>query len=94
MIRLQLRLRGRTEEAFGHLVDMLRGAPKEIVLDGLALLHFAAQEASVGRKIGSLDPKNGEFRAVAIMSLQALGARQSPEASVAPAAQRTKAATA
>jgi hypothetical protein len=75
MIRVQLRLHGNAEQIFSNLVSELQSGPKDVVLDGLALLHFAAEQIRGGRKIGSYDPESKEFTALTTPSLESLGAR-------------------
>jgi hypothetical protein len=75
MIRLQLRLSGHAEEIFNNLVTGLKSSPKDVVLDALALLHFAAEQVRMGRKIGSYDPATKEFTALTTTTLESLAAR-------------------
>lgn len=75
MIRLQLRLHGNAEQIFTSLVDQLKSNPKDVVLDALALLHFAAQQVLNGRKIGSYDPVSKDFTALTTPTLESVAAR-------------------
>ncbi len=75
MARLQLRLAGNGERIFKHLVDLLSATPKDVVLDALALLHYAAEQIGSGHKIGSYDPESKEFTAMTTPSLEALASR-------------------
>ena len=75
MIRLQLRLSGHAEEIFNNLARELKSSQKDIVLDALALLHFAAEQVRMGRKIGSYDPAAKEFTALTTAALESLAAR-------------------
>ena len=87
MTRIQLRLQGPAEQIFLKLSERLQAKDKDLILDSLALLHFAAEQISDGRKIGSYDPENREFTALTTPTLEALAARTSErEKQLAPAA--------
>lgn len=75
MIRVQLRLSGNAEQIFASLAADLKSSPKDLMLDALALLHFAAEQLRSGRKIGSYDPQTKEFTALTTPSLESLAAR-------------------
>src|SRR5437870_140467 len=79
MVRLQIRLRGSAEELFNTLVDELKTSPKDVVLDALALLNFAAEQVLQGQKVGSFNPESREFTAMTTPSLESL-TRRSREA--------------
>ncbi len=75
MIRLQVRLSGHAEEIFNNLAKELKSSQKDLVLDALALLHFAAEQVRMGRKIGSYDPAAREFTALTTTALESLASR-------------------
>jgi hypothetical protein len=75
MTRVQLRLHGPAEQLFTALVSTLSVNPKDVVLDALALLHFAVDQIRNGRKVGSYDPESKEFTALTTHSLESLAAR-------------------
>lgn len=90
MIRLQVRLSGHAEEIFNNLAKELKSSQKYLVLDALALLHFAAEQVRMGRKIGSYDPAAREFTALTTTALESLAARTN----AAQAKEKATAATA
>ncbi|MBI4263227.1 MAG: hypothetical protein HY657_02525 [Acidobacteria bacterium] len=89
MIRLQLRLSGHAEEIFNNLAKELKSSQKDLVLDALALLHFAAEQVRMGRKIGSYDPAAKEFTALTTTALESLAARTNAAQAKSPAAAAT-----
>lgn len=72
MTRVQLRLTGYAERIFLSLVEGLKSTQKDVVLDALGLLHFAADQIRHGRKVGSYDPVTKEFTALTTPSLESL----------------------
>ncbi|MDP1570673.1 MAG: hypothetical protein Q8L86_11775 [Vicinamibacterales bacterium] len=75
MTRVQLRLTGSAEQIFTQLVDEMQCSPKDVVLDALALLHYAAEQVQQGRKVGSYDTDAREFTALTTPSLQSIASR-------------------
>lgn len=69
MVKLVIKLRGKAEERFKELLNETSIGEKDIVLDALALLHFAVKETDQGRKIASFDPKTKEARSISLPSL-------------------------
>jgi hypothetical protein len=76
MIRLQLRLSDTAENLFNAMKKALGTAPKDVILDALALLHFAINEVRKGREIGSYDPAKREFTAWTTASLEGVKAQE------------------
>ena len=62
MTRLVVKLSGKAEERPQELLDETGVSEKDIVLDALALLHFAVRETTEGRKMAAFDPKTKEAR--------------------------------
>lgn len=72
MVRVQLRLQGNAEELFNSLVTLLNTEPKNVILDALGLLHFAADQVVEGKRVGSFDPESKEFTAWTTPTLESL----------------------
>lgn len=69
MTKLVVRLSGKAEECFKELVNNTRADKKDIVLDALALLHFAVNEVAKGKQVAIFDPKTKEAAAFTLPSL-------------------------
>lgn len=76
MTRVQLRLTGNAERIFTGLVDEMQASPKDVVLDALALLHYAVEQVKQGKKIGSYDAGSREFTALTTTWLQSVASRR------------------
>jgi len=54
------------------MCDKLEARPKDVILDALAIFHFALESAERGQQIGSFDPDTQRFTAIVTPSLQRL----------------------
>ena len=75
MTRLQLQLKGAAEDLFNNMLETLRLKPSELVLDALALMHFAMEQVSQGKKVGSYDPTSKEFTGMTTAALESIASR-------------------
>lgn len=75
-IRYQLRLKGPAQELLTAMCHELNASPKDVILDALAVMHFATQAVRAGRQMGSYDPKDQKFSAIVTPSLQQLSDRR------------------
>ena len=69
MTKLVVKLSGKAEERFQELLNETGVSGKDVVLDALALLHFAVMETIGGRKIAAFNPKTKEARPFSLPSL-------------------------
>ena len=69
-MKLQMRLSGTAEDLVLGMTERLEMPVREIVMDALALYHFAIEEISNGRRVGGYDPVNREFTGIATTALQ------------------------
>jgi hypothetical protein len=74
--RYQLRLKGPAQELLAAMSKELNATPKDVILDALAVLHFATQAIRAGQQVGSYDPRNQNFSAIVTPSLQHLSERR------------------
>lgn len=72
MRKLQIRLTKRAESLLGYLENVSGAKTREVVLDALALYHWAVEEVRQGKRVGSIDPETTEVTAVATPTLQAV----------------------
>jgi len=70
MTKLTVRLSGKAEKRFKDLLNMTKADEREVVLDALALLHYALREVSNGKKVGVFNPESKEFNAITLLSLE------------------------
>lgn len=78
MRKLQIRLTERAESLLGYLEDVSGAKTREVVLDALALYHWAVEEVRQGKRVGSIDPDTAEVTAVATPTLQAVANQTVP----------------
>lgn len=71
--RYQLRLGGTADALLTEMCEKLDAKPKDVILDALAVFHFAIEAAEQGLQIGSFDRRAGQFTAILTPSLQRLG---------------------
>ena len=74
--RYQLRLKGPAQELLTTMCDELKTSPKDVILDALAVLHYAIQAIRAGRQVGSYDPVGQNFSAIVTPSLQHLSEKR------------------
>jgi hypothetical protein len=74
--RYQLRLKGPAQELLTAMCNDLNASPKDVILDALAVMHFATQAVRAGKQIGSYDLKSQQFSAIVTPSLQHLSERR------------------
>jgi hypothetical protein len=74
--RYQLRLKGPAQELLTAMCNELNASPKDVILDALAVLHFATQAVRAGQQVGSYDPRNQKFSAIVTPSLQHLSEKR------------------
>jgi hypothetical protein len=74
--RYQLRLKGPAQELLTAMCNELNASPKDVILDALAVMHFATQAVRSGQQVGSYDPKSQKFSAIVTPSLQHLSERR------------------
>lgn len=89
-MRLHLRLSDSAEGLIVELTEKLNVAPKEIVIDSLALYDLAVAEIAKGSRLGVQSP-DGRFIAIATPTLQRLVRHPEDQATDNPVP--TKAAT-
>ena len=70
--RYQLRLKGVANDLLNEMCKQLEASPKDVILDALAVFHFAVQAMEKGLEVGSFDSKENRFTAVVTPSLQRL----------------------
>jgi hypothetical protein len=75
--RYQLRLKGAAQELLAAMCKDLNATPKDVILDALAVMHFATQAVREGQQVGSYDPKSQKFAAIVTPSLQHLAEKRS-----------------
>ena len=73
--RYQLRLRGAANAILTEMCKELDASPRDVILDALAVFHFAVKATSEGMEVGSFDAQNQRFTAVVTPSLQRLKKR-------------------
>jgi len=67
--KLVVRLTGEAEKGFRELLSRTTADEKEVVLDALALLHFAVFEKTKGKQIAVFDPKTKEATVFSLPTL-------------------------
>ena len=92
MRKLQIRLTERAESLLGYLEDVSGAKTREVVLDALALYHWAVEEVRQGKRVGSIDPETAEITAVATPTLQAVANEAVPAPTGAKTAYREEGA--
>jgi hypothetical protein len=70
--RYQLRFGGAANRLLTEMCHKLDARPKDVILDALAVFHFALEAAERGQQIGSYDPDTQRFTAIVTPSLQRL----------------------
>lgn len=75
--RYQLVLKSAANEILQEMCKKLDATPKDVILDALAVFHFAMRETERGFQMGSFDPRSQNFTGVVTPSLQRI---RSPEA--------------
>ena len=70
--RYQLRLKGPASALLDDMCRQLDASPKDVILDALAVMHFAMESVSKGLEVGSYDSREKTFTAVVTPSLQNL----------------------
>lgn len=83
--RYQLRLKGPASELLDEMCRRLNSTPKDVILDSLAVMHFAMEAISKGFDVGSYDVREKIFTAVVTPSLQKLKRPSREEAAAARA---------
>lgn len=74
--RLQLRLSGPAKQLLAEMCDKLGTDPKNVILDALAVYHFALGEVEKGHQFGGFDPRATKFTAIVTPTLQKLGRKE------------------
>ena len=69
MTKLVVKLSGEAEKGFKELLDKTGVSEKDVILDALALLHFAVFEKTKGKQIAVFDPQTKEATVFSVPSL-------------------------
>ena len=70
--RYQLRLKGPARDLLNSMCEVLKATPKDVILDALAVFHYAMTVVQAGEQFGRFDSSTGKFTAIVTPSLQRL----------------------
>ena len=68
--RYQIRFRGKAQELLRDMCTEMKATPKDVILDALAVLHFAMDAVREGDQVGRFNAQSEQFTAIITPSLQ------------------------